>query len=139
MFAGRGRVAHALRWRASAEKWKTGSPPGPQNWVMKDSIPAIHLTATKAEAASLLSLSEDSVERLLMQGRLKRTEGTSAVRVTLSSLAAYTSLPLDFVESACRKAAALARLAPRKRMGWPRGGPRLPKSPAPRTPPTPSP
>lgn len=61
------------------------------------------LTATKRQAARLLNLSEDTVERLVHQGRLRRTEGVRSFRLTLESLAAYTGLPLEFVEKACRE------------------------------------
>ena len=61
------------------------------------------ITATKRQAARLLNLSEDTVERLVHQGRLRRIDGIRSFRITLESLAAYTSLPLEFVERACRE------------------------------------
>ena len=55
------------------------------------------LTATKTQTAILLGVSEDTVERLLHQGRLRRTLGNRFVHITLESLAAYTRLPLEIV------------------------------------------
>jgi hypothetical protein len=55
------------------------------------------LTATKSQTASLLGVSEDTVENLLHQGRLRRTLGNRFVHVTLESVAEYTHLPLELV------------------------------------------
>jgi hypothetical protein len=73
----------------------------------------------------MLALSEDSVERLLHQERLKRIPGIRSVRITLTSLAEYTSLPLEHVEGLCREAAR-NRPGPCKKSGtWPRRGLKL--------------
>lgn len=63
----------------------------------------MRLTATKRQAARLLNLSEDTVERLVHQGRLRRIDGIRSFRITLESLAAYTGLSLEFAEKACRE------------------------------------
>jgi len=55
------------------------------------------LTATKAQTASLLGVSDDTVDNLLHQGRLRRTLGNRFVHITLESLAEYTHLPLEVV------------------------------------------
>jgi hypothetical protein len=60
------------------------------------------LTATKAQTASLLGVSDDTVDNLLHQGRLRRTLGNRFVHITLESVAEYTHLPLEMVVSEFR-------------------------------------
>ena len=55
------------------------------------------LTATKTQTAILLNVSEDTVENLLHQERLKRIAGNRFVHITLQSIAQYTSVPLELV------------------------------------------
>jgi len=55
------------------------------------------LTATKAQTASLLGVSDDTVDNLIHQGRLRRTLGNRFVHITLESVAEYTHLPLELV------------------------------------------
>jgi hypothetical protein len=55
------------------------------------------LTATKSQTASLLGVSDDTVDNLLHQGRLRRTLGNRFVHITLESVAEYTHLPLEIV------------------------------------------
>ena len=62
------------------------------------------LTATKFQTANLLGVSDDTVENLLHQGRLRRTLGNRFVQITLESVAAYTNMPLEHVLNECRLA-----------------------------------
>jgi hypothetical protein len=55
------------------------------------------LTTTKSQTATLLGVSDDTVDNLLTQGRLRRTLGNRFVHVTLESIAEYTSLLIEIV------------------------------------------
>jgi len=55
------------------------------------------LTATKYQAATMLGVSEDTVENLINQGLLRRLPGNRFVHITLESIAKYTSLPIECV------------------------------------------
>ena len=70
------------------------------------------LTATKLQAAGMLGVSEDTVESLLHQGRLRRTVGNRYVHITLESLAKYAEIPLELVFRELRTVAANASEQP---------------------------
>lgn len=55
------------------------------------------LTATKYQSAVLLGVSDDTVDNLLHQRRLRRTPGNRFVHITIESVAEYTQLPLEIV------------------------------------------
>jgi hypothetical protein len=60
------------------------------------------LTATKYQASILLGVSDDTIDNLLRQERLRRTAGNRFVHITLESVAEYTRLPLEIVVQECR-------------------------------------
>jgi hypothetical protein len=62
------------------------------------------LTASKFQTAYMLGVSEDTVENLLYQGKLRRTSGNRFVHIYLESIAEYTKMPLEFVLRECRLA-----------------------------------
>lgn len=82
----------------------------------------MQIAFTKKQTATLLGLSEDSVERLVYQGRLKRIPGVSSFRVTISSLSEYASLPIDQIQRLCRPTGPDMPTEQKRRSIWPSGG-----------------
>jgi len=58
------------------------------------------ITVSKLQAAEILQVSQDSVDRWVAQGRLQRLPGLRHVRITLPSLSRFTGLSVETIQFA---------------------------------------